>query len=168
MVRSTFVSKKGKTPHLRTTFGSSDVGKVHAVVARSTCPSQKCKKLRVSDHFLTFRCRRRQRRQQQQQQQQQQQGANKHWDPVLIIYLFLFLPFRVQTNTGTPSLLLGGAPPTTKITYYVPFPAAGPLFVSSAAQNLQKGVPDHRTWHLLPLPLSPQLSKSFKKESPTT
>ena len=34
-----------------------------------------------------------------------QQGTNNHWDPVLTIYLFLFLPLRVQTNTGTPSLL---------------------------------------------------------------
>ena len=29
--------------------------RVHTVVARSTFPSQKCKKLRGSDHFLTFR-----------------------------------------------------------------------------------------------------------------
>ena len=31
--------------------------KLHAVVARSTFPSQKCKKLRGSDHFWTVRCR---------------------------------------------------------------------------------------------------------------
>ena len=31
--------------------------KLHAVVARSTFPSQKCQKLKVSDHFWTFRCR---------------------------------------------------------------------------------------------------------------
>ena len=31
--------------------------KLHAVVARSTFPSQKCKNLTGSDHFLTFRCR---------------------------------------------------------------------------------------------------------------
>ena len=31
-----------KTPQLRTAFGSWDVEKVHAVVARSTFPSQKC------------------------------------------------------------------------------------------------------------------------------
>ena len=31
--------------------------KLHAVVARSTFPSQKCKKLTGSEHFLTFRCR---------------------------------------------------------------------------------------------------------------
>ena len=42
---------------LRTTFGSWDVEKVHAVVARSTFPSQKCKKLRGLGHFLTFSCR---------------------------------------------------------------------------------------------------------------
>ena len=43
--------------HARTTFGSRDVEKVHAVVARSTFPSQKCQNLRGSDHFWTFRCR---------------------------------------------------------------------------------------------------------------
>ena len=40
-----------------TTFGSWDVEKVHAVVARSKCPSQKCKKLTVLDHFRKLRCR---------------------------------------------------------------------------------------------------------------
>ena len=37
-----FEVKMYKTPQLRTTFGSWDVEKVHAVVARSTFPSQKC------------------------------------------------------------------------------------------------------------------------------
>ena len=37
-----FQVKMLKTPQLRTTFGSCDVEKVHAVVARSTFPSQKC------------------------------------------------------------------------------------------------------------------------------
>ena len=41
----------------RTTFGSWHVEKVHAVVARSTFPSQKCKKLTGTEHFWTFRCR---------------------------------------------------------------------------------------------------------------
>ena len=36
-----------KTPHVRTTFWRPDVENVHAVVARNTFPSQKCKKLRV-------------------------------------------------------------------------------------------------------------------------
>ena len=40
-----FEVKMYKTHHARTTFGSSDVEKAHAVVARSTFPSQKCKKL---------------------------------------------------------------------------------------------------------------------------
>ena len=43
--------KMYKTHQLRTTFGSSDVEKVHAVVARSTFRSQKCKKLRVLSLF---------------------------------------------------------------------------------------------------------------------
>jgi len=34
-----------------------DVEKVHAVVARSTLPSQKCKKLWGLEHFWMFRCR---------------------------------------------------------------------------------------------------------------
>ena len=46
-----FEVKMYKTHHARTTFGGSDVEKVHAVVARSTCPSQKCKKLRVLSRF---------------------------------------------------------------------------------------------------------------------
>ena len=46
-----------ETHHVRTTFGSCDVEKVHAVVARSTFPSQHVKNTRVSDHFWKFRCR---------------------------------------------------------------------------------------------------------------
>ena len=46
-----FEVKMYKTPQPRTTFGSSDVEKVHAVVARSTFRSQKCKKLRVLSLF---------------------------------------------------------------------------------------------------------------------
>ena len=46
-----FEVKMYKTPHARTTFGSWDVEKVHAVVARSTFRSQKCKKLRVLNLF---------------------------------------------------------------------------------------------------------------------
>ena len=50
-----FQVKMYKAHQHRTTFGSWDVGKVHVVVARSTFPSQKCKKLKVWA-FLTFRC----------------------------------------------------------------------------------------------------------------
>ena len=39
-----FQVKMYKAHHSRTTFGSSDVEKVHAVAARSIFPSQKCKK----------------------------------------------------------------------------------------------------------------------------
>ena len=46
-----FQVKMYKTHHSRTTFGSWDVEKVHAVVARSTFSSQKCKKLRVLSLF---------------------------------------------------------------------------------------------------------------------
>ena len=49
--------KSVKNWRSQTTFGSWDVEKVHAVVARSTFRSQKCRKLTVSDHFWKLRCR---------------------------------------------------------------------------------------------------------------
>ena len=52
-----FQVKMCKTPHARATFGGSDVEKVHAVVARSTFPSQNVQNARGSDHFWSFRCR---------------------------------------------------------------------------------------------------------------
>ena len=52
-----FQVKMYKTPHVRATFGGSDVEKVHAVVARSTFRSQHVKNTRGSDHFWRFRCR---------------------------------------------------------------------------------------------------------------
>ena len=52
-----FQVKMYKTPQCWTTFGGSDVEKVHAVVARSTFRSQNVKNTRVSDHFWRFRCR---------------------------------------------------------------------------------------------------------------
>ena len=52
-----FQVKMYKTPHVRATFGGSDVAKVHAVVARSTFPSQNVQNTPVSDHFWKFRCR---------------------------------------------------------------------------------------------------------------
>ena len=51
-----FQVKMYKTPHVRATFGGSDVEKVHAVVARSTFRSQKCKRLWGTEQFWTFRC----------------------------------------------------------------------------------------------------------------
>ena len=44
--------KMHKAPHSRSHFGSSDVQKWHAAVARSTFGSQNVKKLTGSDHFL--------------------------------------------------------------------------------------------------------------------
>ena len=52
-----FQVKMYKTPQLRTTFGGCDVEKVHAVVARSTFPSQNVQNTPFSDHFGRFRCR---------------------------------------------------------------------------------------------------------------
>ena len=46
-----FQVKMYKAHHARKTFGSWEVEKVHAVVARSTFRSQKCKKLTGSEHF---------------------------------------------------------------------------------------------------------------------
>ena len=53
------ISKSKCTKHLSSgpLLEGSDVEKVHAVVARSTCPSQNVKNTRVSDHFWRFRCR---------------------------------------------------------------------------------------------------------------
>ena len=46
-----------KTLGVRTTFGGSDVEKVHAIVARSTFRSENVQNTRGSDHFWKFRCR---------------------------------------------------------------------------------------------------------------
>ena len=57
-----FQVKMYKTHHGRTTFGSSDVEKVHAVVAGSTFPSQNVQNTPFSDHFWKLRCRKSARR----------------------------------------------------------------------------------------------------------
>ena len=57
-----FEVKMLKTPGVRTTFGSWDVEKVHAVVARSTFPSQNVQNTPFSDHFWKLRCRKSARR----------------------------------------------------------------------------------------------------------
>ena len=57
-----FEVKMLKTPGVRTTFGGSDVEKVHAVAARSTFRSQHVKNTRGLDHFWRFRCRKSARR----------------------------------------------------------------------------------------------------------
>ena len=54
--------KMYKTPHVRATFGGSDVEKVHAVVARSTSRSQNAQNTAASDHFWKLRCRKSARR----------------------------------------------------------------------------------------------------------
>ena len=57
-----FEVKMSKTLGVRTTFGSSDLEKVHAVVARSTFPSQNVQNTPRSDHFWKLRCRKSARR----------------------------------------------------------------------------------------------------------
>ena len=57
-----FQVKMCKTPQCRTTFGSWDVEKVHAVVARSTFPSENAQNTPASDHFWKLRCRKSARR----------------------------------------------------------------------------------------------------------
>ena len=52
-----FQVKMYKTHQVHTTFGSWDVEKVHAVVARSTFRSENVQNTRGSDHFWRFRCR---------------------------------------------------------------------------------------------------------------
>ena len=54
--------KMYKTHHCPTTFGSWDVEKLHAVVARSTFPSQNVQNTPAPDHFWTLRCRKSARR----------------------------------------------------------------------------------------------------------
>ena len=57
-----FEVKVLKTPGVRTTFGSWDVEKVHAVVAQSTFPSQNVQNTPAPDHFWKLRCRKSARR----------------------------------------------------------------------------------------------------------
>ena len=57
-----FQVKSVKNWRSRTTFGSCDVEKVHAVVARSTFPSQNVQNTTCSRHFWRFRCRKSARR----------------------------------------------------------------------------------------------------------
>ena len=61
-----FQVKMYKTHHVRTTFGSCDVEKVHAVVARSRFPSQNAQNTPRSDYFSDYfwklRCRKSARR----------------------------------------------------------------------------------------------------------
>ena len=57
-----FEVKMCKAHHCRTTFGSCDVEKVHAVVARSTFPSQNVQNTTCSRHFWKLRCRKSARR----------------------------------------------------------------------------------------------------------
>ena len=52
-----FEVKMYKAHHVRTTFGSCDVEKVHAVVARSTFRSQNVQNTPCTDHFWRLRCR---------------------------------------------------------------------------------------------------------------
>ena len=52
-----FEVKMLKTPGVRTTFGSWDVEKVHAVVARSTFRSQNVQNTSAPDYFWKLRCR---------------------------------------------------------------------------------------------------------------
>ena len=57
-----FEVKMYKTHHSRTTFGSWDVEKVHAIVARRKFRSQTVQNTPFSDHFWKLRCRKSARR----------------------------------------------------------------------------------------------------------
>ena len=57
-----FGVKMYKALQRRTTFGSCDVKKAHAVVARSTFPSQNVQSTSASDRFWKLRCRKSARR----------------------------------------------------------------------------------------------------------
>ena len=51
-----FEVKMYKTRQLRSIFGSYDVAKLHAAVAKSTCGSENVKKKTIRDHFWKFTC----------------------------------------------------------------------------------------------------------------
>ena len=57
-----FEVKMYKAHQVRTTFGSCDVKKMHAAVARSTFRSQNVQNTPCSDHFWKLRCRKSARR----------------------------------------------------------------------------------------------------------
>ena len=57
-----FEVKMYKAPQVRTAFGSSDVEKVHTVVARSTFRSENVQNTPFSEHFWKLRCRKSARR----------------------------------------------------------------------------------------------------------
>ena len=57
-----FEVKMYKAHHCRTTFGNCNVEKVHAVVARSTFPSQNVQNTPGSEHVWKLRCRKSGRR----------------------------------------------------------------------------------------------------------
>jgi len=57
-----FQVKMYKPHQVRTTFGSCDVEKVHAVVAQSTFPSQNVQNTSAPNHFWKLRCRKSARR----------------------------------------------------------------------------------------------------------
>ena len=57
-----FQVKMYKAPHVRATFGGSDVEKVHVFVARSTFRSQNAQNTTCSRHFWRFGCRKSARR----------------------------------------------------------------------------------------------------------
>ena len=61
------MAPEGRKGNLAKASGAEPAGqmrdeKLHAVVARSTFPSQKCQKTTVSDHFWKLRCRKSARR----------------------------------------------------------------------------------------------------------
>ena len=60
--KADFQVKMYKAHHVRTTFGSYDVEKVRAVVARSTFPGENIENTPWSDHFWQLRCRKSARR----------------------------------------------------------------------------------------------------------
>jgi len=57
-----FEVKMYKAPHVRATFGSSDVEKVHTVVARTIFRSENVQNTTCSCNFWRFRCRKSARR----------------------------------------------------------------------------------------------------------
>ena len=88
-----FEVKMYKTDQVRTTFGSWDVEKVHAVVARSTFWSQNVQSTPGPDHFWKLRCRKSARR----------CGAKHRWRSIVYGSWFTIHRLRAMVYESRPS-----------------------------------------------------------------
>ena len=103
-----FQLKMYKTHHCRTTFGSCNVEKVHAVVARSAFPSQNVQTTPGPDHFWQLRCRKSARLPS--QNVKNTRGSDHFWNSTTLHYTRLHyttlhsttLQLQLQLHNYTP------------------------------------------------------------------